>query len=91
MSLISVAAHTPSSSGGAFWSPVRVGSLKVEKLRVIDTYGQIFDIPFEEMKTENFAHSIRLGSTVVPALPPSFRLQPRFCRLCPGGISAQDG
>jgi len=60
--------------------PVRVGSLKVERLRVIDAFGQMIDVPLEEMKTKGFAHSGRLGSSVVPALPPSFQLQPRFCR-----------
>jgi hypothetical protein len=40
----------------------------------------MIDVPLEEMKTKGFAHSGRLGSSVVPALPPSFQLQPRFCR-----------
>ncbi len=60
--------------------PVRAGSLKVERLRVIDAFGQRIDVPLEEMGTEGFAHSGRLGSCVVPGPPPAFQLQPRFCR-----------
>lgn len=67
------------------FSPVRMGSLRIRRVRVVDLFGQYIDLPLDQLSTSNnattpFTQSSRLAPHATGVSPAAMQLYPRICQ-----------